>query len=213
MTRNSTIPCPHCNRSYTTQSNEPALIICPSCNGVIENQTNVRWSEKVLMPADWSFIKTGARGEWNKKTFEVIGRVRLQLINIYKNVWYIVFDDRTYGWIFDSNGNMSISPAESLALDFDNIKKLRPGKSISLGTRHCEIASIDEVERVTCEGEVGNWQFFRPHFFLVDGVLSNQVSVFFRMDIPNKQINYFISDRITLENFKKETFNSWNEWQ
>ena len=213
MTRNSTIPCPHCNRSYTTQSNEPALIICPSCNGVIENQTNLRWSEKVLMPADWSFIKTGTRGEWNKKTFEVIGRVRLQLINTYKNVWYIVFDDRTYGWIFDSNGNMSISPAESLALDFDNIKKLRPGKSISLGTRHCEIESIDEVERVTGEGEVGNWQFFRPRFFMVDGVLSNQVSVFFRMDIPNKQINYFISDRITLENFKKETFNSWNEWQ
>jgi hypothetical protein len=108
---------------------------------------------------------------------------------------------------------MSISPSESIALGFDQIKKLRPGKNITLSTRNCEIVSIEEVERLICEGEVGNWQFFRPNFFLTDGVLYNQVSVFFRMDIPNKLINYFIADRVTLENFKKETFNSWNEWQ
>ncbi|MFY8035679.1 MAG: hypothetical protein ACOVMQ_00860 [Cyclobacteriaceae bacterium] len=180
---------------------------------MIENQTNVRWSEKVMMPADWSFIKLGTKGEWNKKVFEVIGRVRLQLINSYKNVWYVAFDDRTCGWLFEFNGNMSISPSESIALGFDQIKKLRPGKNITLSTRNCEIVSIEEVERLICEGEVGNWQFFRPNFFLTDGVLYNQVSVFFRMDIPNKLINYFIADRVTLENFKKETFNSWNEWQ
>ncbi len=213
MPRNSAIPCPHCNRSYTTQSNEPALIICPSCRGVIENKTNVRWSEKVLMPDDWSFIKIGTRGEWNKKTFEVIGRVRLQLINSAKNVWYVTFDDRTYGWLFDSNRNMSISNSDSLAFGFDSVKKLRPGKNVAIGTRNCEIVGIDEVEKVTCEGEVGNWQYFKPRFFLTDGVLYNQVSVFFRMDIPNQLINYFIADRVTLENFKKETFNSWNEWQ
>jgi hypothetical protein len=166
-----------------------------------------------LFPADWSFIKVGSKGAWKDQPFEVIGRVKLQLLNSYKNAWYILYDNGTSGWLFDWLGNLAIGSAYKKDFDFEDIIKLRPGKSINIHENSCEIVCMEECERVMYEGELGNWKHFKRGIFVADGVLYNQASIFFLIDIPKKEIIYLEAGKASLENLKLETVTQWDEWR
>jgi hypothetical protein len=212
MVRNNTYACSTCSFAYTVKSINPNLLICPQCNSIIQNLTGQKLIVP-LFPANWSFVKIGAKGNWKEKTFEVIGRVKLQLLNSYKNAWYILYDDGTSGWLMDGLGSLSIVNTRKQSFEFEDIKKLRPGKSLNLDNRSCEIVSMEECERVMYEGEIGNWTLFKPGFFVAEGLLYNQASVSFFLNIPKKEIMYLEGEKATLENLKAETLIKLDEWR
>jgi hypothetical protein len=212
MVRNNTYDCSSCGYSHTVKSMNPVLLVCPKCSSIIQDLTGQKLS-KSFFQADWSFIKIGTHGEWKKQGFQVIGRVKFQLLNGYLNAWYILYTDRSSGWLFDWLGKLSIATTTQYQIDFKEVQKLTPGKKIKLSDRSCELISIDECERVVYEGEIGALPFFRPPLFLCEGLLGNQASVFFMLNIPKKEIIYLEAEKATIQNLKTETLFAFDDWR
>lgn len=212
MIRNNTYSCSNCQAIYTIKSMNAKLLVCVKCNDVIQDLTNQKLIRKVF-PDDWSYIKIGTKGIANKKQFEVIGRVKLQLFNSYKNAWYILFDDGLTSWLMDDVGKLSIAQHATKDIDFDTIYQLVPGKKVKLKNLTCTLYSMEECEQVYYEGEIGAWAYYSRGFFLAEGVLSNQGTVLFFLNIPKKEIHCMDTASIGFENLNPSTITQWDEWK
>jgi hypothetical protein len=212
MVRNNSYDCSSCGYSYTVKSMNPMLLVCPKCNSTIQDLTGERLSTSFIQ-ADWSFIKISTRGEWKNQGFQVIGRAKFQLLNGYLNAWYLLYTDNSSGWLFDWLGKLAIATTTQYQIDFKEAQKLAPGKRVRLRDRTCDLISMDECERLMYEGEIGLLPFYRPPIFLCEGLLYNEIFVFFMLNIPKEEIIYFEAEKATVQNLKTETLLTFNDWR
>jgi len=212
MVRTNTYSCSECQASYTIKSMNAKLLVCTKCGSVVQDLTNQKLVRKAI-PDDWSYIQIGTKGIVDKKQFEVIGRVKLQLFNSYKNAWYVLFEDGLTSWLMDDVGKLSIAQHATKDIEFETIYQLVPGKKVKIKNLTCSLYSMDECEQVYYEGEIGSWAYFSRGFFLAEGILSNHGTVLFFLNIPKKEIQCMDTAPITLENLNPSTILTWDEWK
>jgi Domain of unknown function (DUF4178) len=61
------------------------------------------------LPPDLSPLQIGARGEWKGKSFELVGRIRVEYELGSWNEWYALFADGTGGWLAEAQGFYMVS--------------------------------------------------------------------------------------------------------
>ncbi|RAV97964.1 hypothetical protein DQQ10_26190 [Pseudochryseolinea flava] len=193
------------------QLSPAAYLFCRHCHEFIgaHNLPPILRSDK--FPDDWSFIQYGSAGKYKEHDFKIIGRVRLQLRNDYKNFWTAEYKNGELLWIVESFGSFGVFSGSWL--DFQgNHKNLRAGKSIDIGALEKIFGEyVEKCEAIQYAGEIGPWRYFSPTFFLVQAGIANAVALFTVRG--NEQIQFMFGEKMTIEQLHFTNILQWDEWK
>lgn len=187
-----------------------SLLVCKNCRDIVAYRNGTEKPVYTQVPEDWSFLRIGSTGEFEKQPFKIIGRVRLQLRNDYKNFWTAVYGRDECMWLVESFGSFAVftSPWRDYDKDATN---LRANNTIPISANLKLTGDyVEKCEAITYEGEVGPWKIFRPGFFLVQASGHDQTALF----LTNKgQVEYIIGKTVLLDDLKFQNIITWNEWK
>jgi hypothetical protein len=185
------------------------MIVCRNCGRAIIQQGKVLLTQ---MPPDWSIVQLQTTGEYQQTAFTIIGRIRLQLRNDYKNFWCATLKDGKSFWIVESFASFTVLNAPWNKFNQD-VRNLRAGQSINFKKDLKLVGEyVEKCEAISCEGEVGSWELFRPGFFFVQASdKSNHTAIFF---IDGKEnVNYLSGWKLNIEKLNFKNLVVWNDWK
>ena len=205
--------CPGCGTYQQGVLEQPVLMVCRQCQNIIADKTGSRFPlQSRRMPEDWSFIRIGTTGTFENDQFAVVGRVRLQLLNDYKNIWTIVTRTGKTHQLVESFGSLSVFQSEWRTFD-QALSKLRAGKTIPISSTskyHGEY--LEKSFDVHYEGEIAVWRHYHDGFFLVQCSDENSNTALFPFE-PQKPVQYLHGKKVTLDILKLTNTVTWDEWK
>ncbi|PZR41679.1 MAG: hypothetical protein DI538_00500 [Azospira oryzae] len=144
--------CPACGKGYELQLSDTWLLMCPSCQEFIYGNAIKGTAGK--MPADWSWIKMGTTGVYDKKKFSITGRVRIQTQHDVMNLWCARCEDKSI-WINHTTDSLRVYGKYTAV--YVEVKKNPVGEMIRISDKYslrCE--SKGECNQLHAEGEVSS---------------------------------------------------------
>jgi hypothetical protein len=196
---------------HTTVLENASLLACRNCFEIISDNLTDTKPKTARIPDDWTFVQIGTQGEYNKHKFRIVGRMRMQLRNEYKNFWSAEYSNGKCFWIVESFASFSIfSPTwEKYIEDRSN---LRSGLKIKLeGDLKLLGEYVEKCEGVSYQGELGPWKLFYPGFFLIQASAGSKTSLFFINS--SDPIEYISGEKTTPERLSLTNTITWNEWK
>lgn len=212
MAEHKVFNCPACSAFNTSVLKEAALLACKNCGAIVfENVKDEPKPEPSPVPGDWSFVQVGTTGEYNKETFTVVGRVRLQLRNDYKNFWCGAFRDGRHIWMMESFASFSVFEPEWHEYNRE-ASSLRAGSPIRITKdRNVTGEYVEKCEGLSHEGEIGPWKLFHPGFFVVQGSRSDgQTAVFMN---KARAVEFLLGQKMDIQQLNLKNILAWNEWK
>jgi hypothetical protein len=215
MSKNTRITCPECQASHTLRLNVTGRFVCPQCgtqavvNDIVQPREGLRTSAP--MPDDLSFVQLGTTGVLDGTPFEIIGRMRLQLRNDYKNFWCAVHQNGSGFWIAESFGSFAIYNGAWQPYN-DNPAKLRSNQIIPLTEGDITGEYVERCEALSFRGELLPWDAVEPGWFVVQAGSKDMRSAFFVTKAYVKRIEYLLGRKVPVENLKLANTLAWNEW-
>jgi hypothetical protein len=192
---------------------EASLMVCKNCNTVILSTSSlVKNSKAAKVPDDWSFIQVGTTGEYDQEAFTIVGRVRLQLRNDYKNFWCGALESGKCIWLMESFASFSV--LTSKWSDYSgNVSSLRSGLTISMnGAIKLTGEYVEKCEAISFEGEIANWKEVTPDFFFIQGSNPTGNTAVFTIRSKTKA-EYLSGKKIEIQNLNLKNIVVWNEWK
>lgn len=210
MKRNESYSCPNCGTLHSSALNQSSLLICKKCSTIIVNQSaeNIPITQ---VPGDWTFVEIGTNGEFQNVPFKVVGRVRLQLRNDYKNFWSVEYKQGSCGWIVESFASFQFLASSWVSYEKDK-SKLRAGHSIPI-SQELKLKGdyVEKCEGISFQGEIGQWKLFTPGFFVVQASdPTGKTAIFF---IKNKNVEFLVGEKVPVEKLNLRNIIEWNEWK
>lgn len=200
--------CPSCGTFTYVRLKSASVVVCKQCYSAVIGEHPVR---KEAVPDDWSFIRIGTKGTFQEKKFEVIGRIRLTLLNDYKNFWTVLYENDIPGYLVDSFGSFAF------VSDFWNDtsakpKNLHAGSPINIkGNVKLKGEFVERCEIIHAEGEIADWKFFDKGFFFIQA--GNDTDVAYYFVGREKEPKYLSGKRAALQDFMPEQIKTWDEWK
>jgi hypothetical protein len=114
----------------------------------------VLWGKVSAFSRDLSPIQVGATGVLGKRSFEVAGVLRRARPGVRWNEWYLVFDDRSTGWLSEGNGVLQIFGGQVPTPPLPEFQVLKPGGRIRLGNDRWMVIERSEAAITAAEGEL-----------------------------------------------------------
>jgi predicted RNA-binding Zn-ribbon protein involved in translation (DUF1610 family) len=107
---NQKYDCPSCGGAVVFQSSIAVFAVCPYCRTmVVRHDVNVEAiGQLAALPPDLSPLQIGTTGEFENRSFTLIGRVRLTYTEGSWTEWYVMFGDNSHGWLGEAQGFFSI---------------------------------------------------------------------------------------------------------
>jgi hypothetical protein len=212
VTRNSVYSCSSCNTTHTLVLNEPSLLACKNCYEIIASSDNIEKPLKAPVPSDWSFVQIGSTAEFKKIALRVIGRIRLQLRNEYKNFWCVEAGQGKCMWMMESFGSFAVLDPTWETYDGE-VNKLRSGIPIDFRSgKRLTGEYVEKIEGLTYQGELGPWTEFLPGAFMVQASNADGVIAIYFIH-SKEEIKFLAGEKISPENLKLANILMWNEWK
>lgn len=213
MTSKTVHSCPSCSTLNTSQLRESVLLICRNCGSIVYERVMGPVKPKVsAIPPDWSFVQLNTTGEYKQQPFTVVGRIRLQLRNDYKNFWSAALNDGGAIWLMDSFASFAVL-RDAWHTYTNSISDVRAGKTFH-ARKGLKLRGdfVEKCEGISYEGEIGSWKLFEPGFFFVQAANSgNEIAVF---TIANKKDADFLSgEKVEVEQLALKNIIAWDEWK
>lgn len=147
--------CPACGADCVFKSSLSVFAVCAYCHStVVRHDLNFATLGKMAdLPADMSPFQIGTCGSYQKKEFEIIGRLKIGWTNGVWNEWYIQFKDGRNGWLAEAQGNLMVSFEDDTFKDFPDPAAITPG--YLLPPIDQEIFRVDDIKHATCIGSEG----------------------------------------------------------
>lgn len=206
--------CKSCNRPHHSVLDTPGLIICQQCHDIVFYNEYFNLANLVAgpVPDDWSFVKIGTQFQYNQHLLTIIGRIRYQLRNDYKNLWCASLPNRTHIWIMESFASFCILGSSPQPFSQD-MEKLRAGELITLkGGLNLRGEYVEKCEAVSYEGELAPLKFIQAGFFFMQfSNNKNETAVFFVM--PGMKIEYLAGGKIDIDKLDLKNIITWDEWK
>ena len=212
MIHNTVYSCPGCSAVHKVQLERATLIVCHVCSEIIADA--VTGSEKpkpARIPDDWSFLQIGTTGVYKNYNFTVIGRLRLQLRNDYKNFWCAIYDGGKCLWIVESFGSFALFSSSWQETKSESAH-LHAGKKITLANQvNLRGEYVEKCEGISYTGEIGSWNFFYPGFFMMQASNASGQTALIKI---KKSIGYILTgEKITLKELNLNNILTWDEWK
>jgi hypothetical protein len=198
---------------HTLALDNTLLLACKNCGEILASDNSLTEVPKSPIPSDWSFVQIGSTAEFKKASLKVVGRIRLQLRNEYKNFWCTDAGQGKCLWIVESFGSFAVFNPELETYNGD-AKKLRSGASIKFDdTVTLTGEYVEKIEGISYQGELGPWKIFRPGLFMVQASNSGGRTAIYFIESKTDVVRYLTGDKIAPENLKLANILMWNEWK
>jgi hypothetical protein len=206
--------CESCKTPNTSILDNPALVICRQCHHIAYQNASMQLRSVGVnpVPEDWSFVKIGSEITHNNDSLTVVGRVRFELRNDYKNFWCAALKNGTYIWIMESFASFCILGSSWKEYKHD-IDTLHADAAITL-PEDLKVRGeyVEKCESLSYEGELGDMKFIEPGFFFIQfSNNQNQTAVFFVR--KSNDIEYLTGGKIDVEKLNLKNIITWDEWK
>lgn len=206
--------CSSCGTINSSVLYNAGLVICKKCHGIVHQDSVMQLLNIVPSPVpdDWSFVRIGTEFQYGNDSLVVVGRIRFQLRNDYKNFWCGALKNGEHIWIMESFASFCILGSSWTEMD-RKLDSLRAGASLTLpGNIKVRGEYVEKCEEVSYEGEVGRFKFAEPGFFLIQfSNNENQTAVFFARS--RTQTEYLTGGKIDVEKLNLKNLMTWDEWK
>lgn len=189
---------------------QPSLVVCRKCNAILKGNDSPH-SEAVRVPDDWSFVQLKTSGEYGGKKFTVTGRVRLQLRNDYKNFWCCAFTTGEHMWLMESFASFTALAAGWTDFGGD-VSALKAGSFHAINNTEYKGEYVEKCEALSFEGEIGEWNFFTPGFFMVQASNRNGDTMIFMIK-PREATEFLSGKKVDINVLNLDNIIVWNEWK
>jgi len=149
--------CPNCGAAVAFKHAASAATVCDACQSTVLREGTdelVLWGKVSAFSRDLSPIQVGASGVLGKRSFEVAGVLRRSRPGVRWNEWYVVFDDRSTGWLSEGNGVLQIFGGQQPTKPLPSFDRLEPGGQLRLGDDKWVVIERSEAAIVAAEGEL-----------------------------------------------------------
>ncbi len=150
------LPCPACGGELEFKSRFSAMSICHFCQSVLLRK-NELWQQSgtmAVMPPDMSPFQVGTLGTYLKKSFEMIGQLKVAWRDGFWNEWYLIEANGNAAWLAEAMGFLSYSQEVTLTESLGDPKALRVNQTITLANESYTISDIKSYECIGCVGEL-----------------------------------------------------------
>lgn len=215
MRKNDVHACPACATTQRVRGTESFLLVCPVCGTVVVNEKNEAIAN-AQMPDDWSIVQLGTTGTFKGRNFEVVGCVRLQLKQEYKNYWCIWFDqEQKYGWLAESFGKYAVCEPTFFNLnDMGDIFSIKAGDKFELYSKTTVVVDyVDPSEWMSIAGEIASWVDFTKRFISVQAQNEHGIIAFFNLNSHTHRVNFIVGETTTAELLSLKQTRMWDEWK
>jgi hypothetical protein len=149
-------PCPGCGATLEFKNAATLVVVCPFC-GSASYRSDVALESigKVaeVAPIE-SLLELGARGRHADRGWRAVGQIQLDHGAGPWNEWCLAFDDGTWGWLAEAQGQLLLTRAVEGA-KAPTRTRLRPGNEVSLGeTGLFRIAEVGSARVTAVRGEI-----------------------------------------------------------
>lgn len=163
------------------------------------------------MPSDWSFIQLGTTFKYNERSYEVVGRVRLQLRNDYKNLWSAVHPDSQV-WLMESFASGAVLE-DTWKVYGKPVSKLHAGSTFTVRAGiKLRGEYVEKCEGLSIEGEIGEWPLLQPGFFFIQGSNNDYQTAVFTVD-AKQHIKSLQGMKADIDQLQLTNIVGWNEWK
>ena len=149
-------PCPSCGAPLEFRNAATVLVVCASCGGASTRKgLDLEKLGKVaeVTPLD-SLLDLGTRGRIEGKGWTAVGQVQLDHGAGPWNEWCLSFDDGTWGWLAEAQGELLFTrPVERASVPPHD--RLSAGDAVDLGKHgHFVLAERGRARVVSVRGEI-----------------------------------------------------------
>ena len=105
--------CPGCGAEVGFRSERAPYAVCSSCGQMLlRRELDLELLGQVAeCQPDGTLLQLGSRGEDRGRLFTVSGRAQLRYGEGFWNEWFVVYDDRSVGWLGEALGQYFLSSA------------------------------------------------------------------------------------------------------
>jgi hypothetical protein len=205
--------CPSCGSNNSTVLKATALLVCKNCNAiVVQNCPQGRQIPPERIPVDWSFLQKGSTGSYKGAVFTLVGRIRLQLRNDYKNLWCAATKGGDYFWLMESFASFAVFQPVWQPWSND-VRSLHAGKPIKIqNDLFLKGEYVEKCEDISYEGEIGAWKLFSPGFFFIQAS-NNRGDTAIYLVPGSDPIEFLAGEKVLVEKLQLKNILAWNEWK
>ena len=151
-----TAGCPSCGAPIEFRNAATVLVVCASCGGASTRKgLDFEKLGKVaeVTPLD-SLLDLGFTGRFEGRTWTAVGQVQLDHGSGPWNEWCLLFDDGTWGWLGEAQGEILVTRPVA-ALPVPPHGKVHPGDAVDLGAAGAfVVAEVGRARIAAVRGEL-----------------------------------------------------------
>lgn len=206
--------CPACGGQVTFKSKASVFSVCSYCKAtLVRHDINLEvYGTMADVQLDVSPLQIGTRGQFNKKSFELVGRMRLRWSDGFWNEWYALFDDGRAGWLAEAQGFYAMNFEDADNWDLPPASQLFPGTAVMLKA-HGKF-QVDDIKKAECIGSEGELPIRAPkgrHSVSVD--LSGEDGQFACIEYPAGELcRVFLGRYYDFDQFKFSFLRELDGW-
>src|SRR3979490_763909 len=136
--------CPNCGAPVTFKWSSAVQTTCEFCHSIlVRRDVNLEKVGVVAdLPPDSSPIQIGAEGQYQNKSFVVIGRILYEYDQGGWNEWHIIFSDGSSGGLSDAQNDYAISILEPTTPPVPPMEQIHRGMAFEWDQRRYEVTVL-----------------------------------------------------------------------
>jgi len=148
--------CPSCGSVVNFAHAASVTTVCRTCQSSVyrQGQSLTDLGKISSFERDLSPLQLDARGFARGRYFTLVGVVRKGRPGVRWNEWFCAFEDGSYGWLSDGNGEFQLFEHEPRAGRLPAPKDLPAGSKVVLGDTTWVVTEVGTASVLSAEGEL-----------------------------------------------------------
>jgi hypothetical protein len=156
------LACPQCGAPIAFRSADLPVRVCDYCHSTIarDGETLKLVGKTAIVPEDVSPLQLGARGRFEDRAFELVGRVRWRWTDGAWNEWLALYGDGATAWLGEASGRYMLldevpAPANNSVVQAVLANRTPPvGRASTIAGIKYVVVDSRQVVCVASEGEL-----------------------------------------------------------
>jgi hypothetical protein len=152
----NTVNCPNCGAPVEFLWSAAVQTTCPFCKSIlVRRDLNLeKVGEVADLPLDASPIQIGTEGIYEKKAFQVVGRILYEYERGGWNEWHLIFNDGSSGWLSDAQLEYAVSFLRNAPEALPAAESLNPGNVFTWFGKRFAVTVVTPAKYRGVEGEL-----------------------------------------------------------
>jgi len=149
-------PCPGCGAPVEFRSAQSTYAVCPYCQSTVvrQGETLARIGKMAELFDDFSPLQLFAAGRIQDKPFTLVGRLQYSYAGGRWTEWIAALDGDRTGTLSEDNGAFVFSLPLALRQAAPPVSALRVGATTAINGENYTVASNEQVQLVSAQGEL-----------------------------------------------------------